>query len=74
MAIKVPEKDVDNIVYLMRHMPEHQKAAMRAEGDKHWLKYTYQRPPVEGDAFHSTLRELGRKVQSFPTRDLHAWN
>ena len=27
------------------------------------LKFTYQRPPVEGDTFFSTMRELARKVR-----------
>mmetsp|Transcript_13242 Transcript_13242/g.31348 ORF Transcript_13242/g.31348 Transcript_13242/m.31348 type:complete len:288 (+) Transcript_13242:280-1143(+) len=74
LAIKVPEKDVDDLVSLMRNMPEHQKAALRAEGDKHWLKFTYQRPPVEGDAFYTTLRQLSRKVQAFQTSNLHSWH
>jgi hypothetical protein len=74
MAIKIPEKDVDDIVSFLRNMPEHQKAAMRAEGDRHWLKFTYQRPPVEGDAFFATMRELARKVKKFRTSDVHAWH
>mmetsp|Transcript_34242 Transcript_34242/g.97074 ORF Transcript_34242/g.97074 Transcript_34242/m.97074 type:complete len:414 (+) Transcript_34242:3020-4261(+) len=74
LAIKIPEKDVDDIVSFMRSMPEHQKAAMRAEGDKHWLKYTYQRPPVEGDAFYCTLQELARKIQVFRTSNIDSWH
>ena len=54
---------MDDIVLFLRGIPEHKKAAMRAEGYKHWLKFTYQRPPVEGDTFFSTMRELARKVR-----------
>jgi hypothetical protein len=32
--------------------------------NKVWLQYTYQRPPQHGDAFYSTLRELGRKKRA----------
>jgi hypothetical protein len=74
MAIKIPEKDVDDIVSFLRNMPKSQKAAMRAEGDKHWLKFTYQRPPVPGDAFYSTMNELARKVKTFQTSNEHSWH
>ena len=36
--------------------------------------FTYQRPPVEGDTFFSTMRELARKVREFRTSDTHAWH
>lgn len=43
----------------MRGMPEEERELRRLEMDKVWLKYTYQRPPREGDAFHMLLRGEG---------------
>ena len=73
-AVKIRERDVDNIVEFMRNMPEAEKEARRREMDRIWLMFSYQRPPVPGDAFHATMREIGRKRVSFRTGPLHEWS
>ena len=60
-ALKIPEKDVDNIVALMRGMSDEELERRRDVMDRIWKKYTYQRPPQPGDAFYSTMEELARK-------------
>lgn len=47
---------INTLVELMRSIPEEEREIRRLEMDKVWLKYTYQRPPQEGDAFHMLLR------------------
>jgi len=63
-TLKLPEKDVNNILVIMRGMPEDERERRRREMDRLWLKFTYQRPPRRGDAFYSTMRELGRKKRT----------
>ncbi|GAQ87674.1 Exostosin family protein [Klebsormidium nitens] len=72
-AIKVPEAKIDTLVELMRGMPEEERELRRLEMDKVWLKYTYQRPPREGDAFHMLLRELARKTRRFKHSSQYTW-
>ena len=72
-AVKIRERDVDNIVEYMRNMPEAEKEARRREMDRIWLMFTYQRPPVQGDAFYATMREVGRKRVAFKSGSLHEW-
>ena len=63
-ALKIPEKDVSDILETMRDMPEVERERRRVAMDKVWKKFTYQRPPEVGDAYYSTIRELGRKVRA----------
>ena len=63
-TLKLPEKDVNNIMEIMRGMPEEERERRRREMDRVWLKFTYQRPPQRGDAFYSVMRELSRKKRA----------
>ena len=38
-----------------------------------WLKFTYQRHPAKGDAFYSTMRELGRKMRTSRNSPIRFW-
>mmetsp|Transcript_45981 Transcript_45981/g.87742 ORF Transcript_45981/g.87742 Transcript_45981/m.87742 type:complete len:476 (-) Transcript_45981:490-1917(-) len=72
-ALKIAEKDVDNIVQLMRGMPESEREQKRQYMDKIWKIFTYQRPPMGDDAFYATMKELARKHRVFKTSALHEW-
>eukprot|EP00899_Mesostigma_viride_P009806 jgi/Mesvir1/18827/Mv11428-RA.1 len=72
-AVKMRENDVDGIVTFMRNMPEEERARRREEMDRLWLAFTYQWPPVPGDAFHMTMRELSRKIRKFKTSSSERW-
>ena len=63
-ALKIPEKDVSDILETMRDMPEEERERRRQYMDKIWKKFTYQRPAELGDAYYSTVKELGRKVRA----------
>jgi hypothetical protein len=54
-------------------MPEHELERRRQYMDNIWKSFTYQRPPVEEDAFFATMRELARKHRAFKTSTLHSW-
>jgi len=72
-AVKMRENEVDDIVAFMRNMPEEERAAKRAEMDRIWEIFTYQRPPSKGDAFYATMRELARKMRRMKTGAMHEW-
>ncbi|KAK3233372.1 Glycerol kinase [Cymbomonas tetramitiformis] len=72
-ALKIREKDVDNIVELMRSMPEEERERRRRVMDRIWQIFTYQRPPVGGDAFYATMHELARKHRMFKSSSIHEW-
>eukprot|EP00238_Polyblepharides_amylifera_P011906 CAMPEP_0196592856 /NCGR_PEP_ID=MMETSP1081-20130531/74024_1 /TAXON_ID=36882 /ORGANISM="Pyramimonas amylifera, Strain CCMP720" /LENGTH=519 /DNA_ID=CAMNT_0041916667 /DNA_START=82 /DNA_END=1638 /DNA_ORIENTATION=- len=72
-ALKIPEKDVDNILEIMRGMSEEEREKKRKYMDKLWKVFTYQRPPEASDAFYASMRELARKHRSFKTSSVHAW-
>jgi hypothetical protein len=63
-ALKIPEKDVSDILETMRDMPEEERERRRQYMDKIWKKFTYQRPAELGDAYYSAVKELGRKVRA----------
>jgi len=63
-TLKLPEKDINNIMEIMRDMPESERERRRREMDRVWLRFTYQRPPQRGDAFYSVMRELSRKKRT----------
>ncbi|CAL6334967.1 unnamed protein product [Bathycoccus prasinos] len=63
-ALKIPEKDVSDILETMRDMPEEERERRRRYMDKIWKQFTYQRPAEIGDAYYSTVKELARKVRA----------
>ena len=63
-TLKIPEKDVSDILETMRDMPESERERRRRAMDSVWMKFTYQKPPEFGDAYYSTIKELGRKVRA----------
>ena len=63
-ALKIPEKDVSDILETMRDMPEEERERRRKVMDKVWKQFTYQRPAEIGDAYYSTVKELARKVRA----------
>jgi hypothetical protein len=63
-ALKIPEKDVSDILETMRDMPEEERERRRRYMDKIWKQFTYQRPAEIGDAYYSAVKELARKVRA----------
>ena len=73
-SLKLREKEVDDIVAIMRNMPEEVRERKRQVMDRLWLAFTYQRPPQKGDAFYLTMAELARKVRRFKASPLTTWD
>lgn len=73
-TLKLPEKDVNNIMEIMRGMPEEERERRRREMDRVWLQFTYQRPPQRGDAFYSVMRELSRKKRAMRNGVSRFWD
>lgn len=73
-ALKLPEKDVDGIVALLRGISEEELERRRRAMDEVWKLFTYQRPPQEGDAFYATMRELARKRRAFKSSPTRTWD
>ena len=72
-AVKIKENDVDNIVEVLRGFSDEELERKRAVIDKVWMKFTYQKPSVEGDAFHAVMNELARKKLAFRNSQHHSW-
>ncbi|KAK3256889.1 Glycerol kinase [Cymbomonas tetramitiformis] len=74
LTVKIPESRSEETISILRSIPkerifEKQEAIKRAR-----LAVTWKEPPVEGDAFHSTLKEIGRKRRNFKASTFTFWN
>lgn len=72
-SLKIRENDVDNIIEIMRSMPEEELERRRAYIDKIWMKYTYQTPSQPGDAFNAVMKELARKKLALRNSATRSW-
>jgi hypothetical protein len=58
----------------MQDITEEEREIKRRYMDQIWRMFSYQRPPVPGDAFYMTMRELARKHREFKTSSIHEWD
>ena len=72
-SLKIREKDVDNIVEFLRGISDEELQRRLEAIDKVWLKFTYQKPPQPGDAFHTVMMELSRKKLAFKNSANQTW-
>ena len=72
-SLKIREKDVDNIVEFLRGISDEDLQRRLEAIDKVWLKFTYQKPPQPGDAFHTVMMELSRKKLAFKNSANQTW-
>ena len=70
-ALKIPEKDVSDILETMRDMPEEERERRRRYMDKIWKQFTYQRPAEKTRLLHrERVGQKNPRAQEIRSRKL----
>jgi len=73
LTIKISEVNAERTYEILKSISNETIHKKREAVDRVWRMVAWQTPTIHGDAFHSTLRELGRKRRNFKASSYVFW-